>query len=62
MVEQYFMINAVRTALYDENFGDYNEKVRVRVTVFDALGCWCSCVSECHLRLSNLATKPAHQC
>ena len=33
MVEQYFMINAVRTALYDENFGDYNEKVRVRVRV-----------------------------
>ena len=38
--EQYFMINAVRTALYDENFGDYNEKAFSDIANFEEMFDW----------------------
>ena len=40
VTEQYFMINAVRTALYDENFGDYNEKAFEDIANFEEMFDW----------------------
>jgi hypothetical protein len=40
VTEQYFMINAVRTALYDENFGDFNEKAFSDIANFEEMFDW----------------------